>query len=64
MQYLYNYESDAVVRENDEGKCYLKALGNLKEREADEASKVAWGIPSFGYLNALTYITKEQYDSF
>lgn len=64
MIYLYNYEADVVVREDESGSRYLKTLDDLNERFADKNSKAAWGIPSFGYYNMLRPITQEQYDSF
>lgn len=65
MIYLYNYEADAVVREDDSKKRYLKWLDKPSEEiPVTDECKEAWGISSFGYYNILRPITKEQYDTF
>ncbi len=64
MHYYYNYEADAVVREDDERKRYIRYLDDLEECPVSTECREAWGIPSVGFYNMLFPITQEQYDSF
>lgn len=64
MKYFSNYEADAVVREDDNGQRYIKHIEHLTEGKASKDNKEAWGIPSYGILNFLEPITKEEYDNF
>lgn len=64
MQYFYNYVADAVVREDETRTRYIKYLDDLLETSVNIDCKEAWGIPSYGILNALTPITQEQYETF
>lgn len=64
MRYFANYEADAVVRENDKGRRYIKRIENLNEVAVSKESREAWGIPSFGIWNRLEPITEEEYKSF
>ena len=66
MKYFYNYEADAVVREDEQGRRYKKSLDMPYEGygQVSEEDDEAWGIPSYGRYNLLEPITKEQYDTF
>ena len=63
-KYYSNYEADSVIREDENGKRYIRWIEHLEEVPASDDDKEAWGIPSFGKLNALRRITKEDYDGF
>lgn len=64
MKYFANYEADAVLREDENGKRYVKRIENLKEIVVDKDSSVAWGVPSYGVFNKLEPITEEEYKEF
>ena len=64
MKYFVNYEADAVLREDENGKRYVKRIENLKEIVVDKDSSVAWGVPSYGVFNKLEPITEEEYKEF
>lgn len=64
MRYFANYEADAVIREDDKGKRYVKRIENLREVAVGRDSNVAWGIPSYGFFNKLEPITEEEYKGF
>lgn len=64
MKYFENYEADAVVREDEDGKRYIKKIDSLKEHQVSRSNKEAWGIPSYGVFNLLKLITKEEYEGF
>ena len=46
MRYFANYEADAVIREDDNGKRYVKRIESLKEVAVGKDNSAAWGIPS------------------
>lgn len=64
MRYFANYEADVVIREDDNGKRYVKRIESLKEVAVGKDSSVAWGIPSYGVFNKLEPITEKEYKSF
>ena len=64
MRYFANYEADAVIREDDCGKRYIKRIERLREVQVEEGCKEAYGIPSFGCFNQLKPITREEYQNF
>lgn len=64
MKFFANYEADAVIREDDNGKRYVKRIESLKEVAVGKDSSVAWGIPSYGFFNRLEPITQEEYKGF
>ena len=64
MRYFANYEADAVIREDDGGKRYIKRIERLREVQVEDGCKEAYGIPSFGCFNLLKPITKEEYQNF
>ena len=64
MKYFANYEADAVIREDDNGKRYVKRIESLKEVAVGKDSSVAWGIPSYGVFNKLEPITEKEYKNF
>ena len=64
MRYFANYEADAVIREDDNGKRYVKRIESLKEVAVGKDSSVAWGIPSYGVFNKLEPITEKAYKNF
>ena len=64
MKYFANYEADAVIREDDNSKRYIKRIEKLREVPVGEDCKEAYGIPSFGVFNLLKPITEEEYQNF
>ncbi len=63
-KYYSNYEADAVIRQDENGQRYIKRIEQLEEIPVPKDSREAWGIPSYGILNMLRPITKEDYDGF
>ena len=64
MRYFANYEADAVIREDDNGRRYIKRLNNLQETAISNESREAWCIPSFGQFNRLVEISRHDYMTF
>ena len=70
MKYYMNFNDDAVVRVDDDGKRYVKKWdGYAYKTPSNEVlhykgSKTAYGGESYGYFHILKPITKEQYETF
>jgi len=70
MEYYMNFNDNAVVRVDDDGKRYAKVWDGCNhitptdEFFCTKDSKTAYGGESYGYFHTLEPITKEQYETF